>query len=224
MLLLLFSSQALKQNASVYAHVFFCRSGYPPDPNDPDYLPLATFSRTHGPPPPSTWLIIYLSSYTLQSTNVNHHYYLFIYSHPSIYLRCVVLVSALVTYLPKSKADKKVSLLGDSTSADHSQASSSHSHSHFSSFFVCILTNTHTSDFSSMNDFRLLRMLLIPHMLMMLLLWSGYHIGSQISLSIWLTILQRIFSSPHSITTSYLLDDLFFAVIVSFKLFSLFIT
>ncbi|KAK9950331.1 hypothetical protein M0R45_005827 [Rubus argutus] len=38
-------SEALKHNGSLYAHVFFARSGYPPDPNDPEYLPLAAFGR-----------------------------------------------------------------------------------------------------------------------------------------------------------------------------------
>ena len=39
--------QALKNNGSLYAHVFFARSGYPPDPNDPEYQPQAAFWRTH---------------------------------------------------------------------------------------------------------------------------------------------------------------------------------
>ncbi|XP_019184201.1 PREDICTED: cleft lip and palate transmembrane protein 1 homolog isoform X2 [Ipomoea nil] len=62
-----FPSEALKHNGSLYAHVFFARSGYPPDPSDPEYQPLAAFGRTHP----------------------------------------------VVTYLPKSKADKKKSLLGN---------------------------------------------------------------------------------------------------------------
>ena len=37
----------MKHNGSVYAHVFFSRSGYPADPNDPEYQPLAAFGRTH---------------------------------------------------------------------------------------------------------------------------------------------------------------------------------
>ncbi|PKI39727.1 hypothetical protein CRG98_039897 [Punica granatum] len=41
-------SEALKRNGSLYAHVFFARSGYPPDPNDPEYQPLAAFGRTHS--------------------------------------------------------------------------------------------------------------------------------------------------------------------------------
>lgn len=64
-------SQGLKQNGSMYAHVFFARSGYPPDPYDPEFLPLAAFAT----------------------------------SHP------------VVTYLPKSKNDKRRSLLGDSKSS-----------------------------------------------------------------------------------------------------------
>ncbi|XP_047315214.1 cleft lip and palate transmembrane protein 1 homolog [Impatiens glandulifera] len=61
-------SEAVKHNGSVYAHVFFTRSGYPPDPSDPEYQHLAVFGRTHP----------------------------------------------VVIYLPKSKADKKRSLLTSS--------------------------------------------------------------------------------------------------------------
>ncbi|XP_050369046.1 uncharacterized protein LOC126787164 [Argentina anserina] len=67
-----YPSEALMHNGSLYAHVFFARSGYPADPNDPEYLPLAAFGRTH----------------------------------------------AIVINLPKSKAGKKRSLLGDSKDAD----------------------------------------------------------------------------------------------------------
>ncbi|KAA8531264.1 hypothetical protein F0562_005977 [Nyssa sinensis] len=63
-----YPSEALKHNGSLYAHVFFARSGYPPDPNDPEYQPLAAFGRTHS----------------------------------------------IVTYLPKSKANRRRSLLGNS--------------------------------------------------------------------------------------------------------------
>ncbi|CAA2979550.1 cleft lip and palate transmembrane 1 homolog [Olea europaea subsp. europaea] len=63
-----YPSEALKHNGSLYAHVFFARSGYPPDPNDPEYQPFAAFGRTHP----------------------------------------------VVTYFPKSKADKRKSLLGNS--------------------------------------------------------------------------------------------------------------
>ncbi|CAA0839280.1 Transmembrane CLPTM1 family protein [Striga hermonthica] len=42
-----YPSEALKHNGSLYAHVFFARSGYPPDPKDPEYQPLAAFGRTH---------------------------------------------------------------------------------------------------------------------------------------------------------------------------------
>ncbi|KAL4376095.1 hypothetical protein GQ457_02G010340 [Hibiscus cannabinus] len=62
-----YPSQSLKNNGSLYAHVFFARSGYPPDPNDPEYQPQAAFGRTHS----------------------------------------------VVAYLPKSRADKKKSLLGN---------------------------------------------------------------------------------------------------------------
>ncbi|KAF5727625.1 cleft lip and palate transmembrane protein 1 [Tripterygium wilfordii] len=40
-------SEALKHNGSLYAHVFFARSGYPPDPTDPEYQPTAAFGRMH---------------------------------------------------------------------------------------------------------------------------------------------------------------------------------
>ncbi|KAG4113752.1 hypothetical protein ERO13_D12G002000v2 [Gossypium hirsutum] len=62
-----YPSQALKNNGSLYAHVFFARSGYPPDPNDPEFQPQATFGRTHS----------------------------------------------VVAYLPKSRSDKRKSLLGN---------------------------------------------------------------------------------------------------------------
>ncbi|XP_048327517.1 uncharacterized protein LOC107415755 [Ziziphus jujuba] len=42
-----YPSEALKNNGSLYAHVFFARSGYPPDPNDPEYQHLSVFGRTH---------------------------------------------------------------------------------------------------------------------------------------------------------------------------------
>ncbi|KAG6595710.1 Cleft lip and palate transmembrane protein 1, partial [Cucurbita argyrosperma subsp. sororia] len=42
-----YPSEALKQNGTLYAHVFFARSGYTPDPNDPEFQPLATFGRAH---------------------------------------------------------------------------------------------------------------------------------------------------------------------------------
>ncbi|KAF6143929.1 hypothetical protein GIB67_001723 [Kingdonia uniflora] len=61
-------SEAVKHNGTVYAHVFFARSGYPPDPTDPEYQPFAAFGRTYP----------------------------------------------VVTYLPKSRKDKRKSLLGDS--------------------------------------------------------------------------------------------------------------
>uniref|UniRef100_A0A2P2NGP9 Cleft lip and palate transmembrane protein n=1 Tax=Rhizophora mucronata TaxID=61149 RepID=A0A2P2NGP9_RHIMU len=61
-----YPSKALKNNGTLFAHVFFARSGYPPDPNDPEYQPLAAFGKTYP----------------------------------------------VVTYLPKSKADKRRSLLG----------------------------------------------------------------------------------------------------------------
>lgn len=39
-------SEIVNHNASVYAHAFFARSGYSPDPNDPEYDSWS-FSRTH---------------------------------------------------------------------------------------------------------------------------------------------------------------------------------
>ncbi|KAL3818770.1 hypothetical protein ACJIZ3_004675 [Penstemon smallii] len=63
-----YPSEALKNNGSLYAHVFFARSGFSPDPSDPEYQPIAAFGRTHP----------------------------------------------VVAYLPKSKANKKKSLLSNS--------------------------------------------------------------------------------------------------------------
>ncbi|CAL5324094.1 unnamed protein product [Camellia sinensis] len=71
-----YPSEALKHNGSLYAHVFFAQSGYPPDPNDPEYQPLAAFGRTHP----------------------------------------------VVTYLPKSKTDKRKSLLGSSKDSSEDAA------------------------------------------------------------------------------------------------------
>ncbi|XP_077249682.1 uncharacterized protein LOC143889390 isoform X2 [Tasmannia lanceolata] len=42
-----FPSEGLKHNGSLYAHVFFARSGYPPDPSDPEYQPFSAFGRTN---------------------------------------------------------------------------------------------------------------------------------------------------------------------------------
>ncbi|KAM0940210.1 hypothetical protein DsansV1_C19g0161481 [Dioscorea sansibarensis] len=42
-----FPSEAVKHNGSLYAHVFFARSGYPADPNDPEYQQLSAFGKTH---------------------------------------------------------------------------------------------------------------------------------------------------------------------------------
>ncbi|XP_042470318.1 cleft lip and palate transmembrane protein 1 homolog isoform X1 [Zingiber officinale] len=67
-----YPSEAVKHNGTLYAHVFFARSGYPPDPNDPEYEPLSTFRRTHS----------------------------------------------VVAFFPKSKSDKKRSLLGSSKDSE----------------------------------------------------------------------------------------------------------
>ncbi|KAF5745076.1 cleft lip and palate transmembrane protein 1 [Tripterygium wilfordii] len=40
-------SEAMKHNGSLYAHVFFARSSYPPDPTDPEYQPTAAFGRIY---------------------------------------------------------------------------------------------------------------------------------------------------------------------------------
>lgn len=63
-----YPSEALKHNGSLFAHIFFARSGFPVDPNDPEYQPLSAFGLKHP----------------------------------------------IVAYLPKSKANKKKSLLGNS--------------------------------------------------------------------------------------------------------------
>ncbi|KAJ8769169.1 hypothetical protein K2173_000944 [Erythroxylum novogranatense] len=67
-----YPAEALKHNGSFYAHVFFARSGFPVDPNDPEYHPVNAYGKTHP----------------------------------------------IVTYLPKSKADKRRSLLGNSEGSE----------------------------------------------------------------------------------------------------------
>uniref|UniRef100_A0A1D1YVH0 Cleft lip and palate transmembrane protein 1 n=1 Tax=Anthurium amnicola TaxID=1678845 RepID=A0A1D1YVH0_9ARAE len=42
-----YPSEAVKHNGSLYAHVFFARSGFNPDPSDPEYQPLYAFGRSH---------------------------------------------------------------------------------------------------------------------------------------------------------------------------------
>ncbi|GBG87073.1 hypothetical protein CBR_g44530 [Chara braunii] len=39
-------SESVKRNGSLYAHVFFAKSGYPADPSDPTFDPTAAFGRT----------------------------------------------------------------------------------------------------------------------------------------------------------------------------------
>eukprot|EP00252_Welwitschia_mirabilis_P019611 TRINITY_DN4588_c0_g1_i2.p1 TRINITY_DN4588_c0_g1~~TRINITY_DN4588_c0_g1_i2.p1 ORF type:complete len:615 (+),score=94.38 TRINITY_DN4588_c0_g1_i2:204-2048(+) len=41
-------SEAVRNNGTLYAHVFFTRSGYSPDPSDPEYEPSFTFSGTQS--------------------------------------------------------------------------------------------------------------------------------------------------------------------------------
>ncbi|KAI5672150.1 hypothetical protein M9H77_12514 [Catharanthus roseus] len=71
-------SEGLKQNGSLFAHVFFARSGFPPDPNDPEFQPLSAFERTHP----------------------------------------------IVIYLPKSKRDKRKSLLGSTKNSNLAEVES----------------------------------------------------------------------------------------------------
>uniref|UniRef100_A0A803KNK9 Cleft lip and palate associated transmembrane protein n=1 Tax=Chenopodium quinoa TaxID=63459 RepID=A0A803KNK9_CHEQI len=71
-------SEDLKHNGTLYAHVFFARSGYSPDPSEPEYQPLATFGRS----------------------------------------------KPVVTILPKSKVDKRKSLLGDTKSSSEDKTMS----------------------------------------------------------------------------------------------------
>jgi hypothetical protein len=40
-------SEAVQHNGTLYAHVFFARSGFSPDPESPEYIRLATFSKRH---------------------------------------------------------------------------------------------------------------------------------------------------------------------------------
>ncbi|CAK9156049.1 unnamed protein product [Ilex paraguariensis] len=122
-------SEALKHNGSLYAHVFFARSGYPPDPSDPEYQPSASFGRTHS----------------------------------------------IVAYLPKSKADKRKSLLGDSKGSAESATLSEVG-------FVVLYV------FGTSSDVRWLMTLELT--LKMMVLWNGFHIGSPMLQSIWLMILQ----------------------------------
>uniref|UniRef100_A0A7N0TZ62 Cleft lip and palate associated transmembrane protein n=1 Tax=Kalanchoe fedtschenkoi TaxID=63787 RepID=A0A7N0TZ62_KALFE len=42
-----YPSEALKNNGSLFAHVFFARSGYVPDPSDAEYDPLSAFGVSH---------------------------------------------------------------------------------------------------------------------------------------------------------------------------------
>ncbi|KAF0893191.1 hypothetical protein E2562_023213 [Oryza meyeriana var. granulata] len=43
-----YPSETLKHNGSLYAHVYFARSGYPVDPTDPEYEQSSAFGRTHS--------------------------------------------------------------------------------------------------------------------------------------------------------------------------------
>ncbi|KMZ64783.1 putative Cleft lip and palate transmembrane protein [Zostera marina] len=67
-----YPSEDLKHNGSLYVHVFFALSGYPCDPDDPQYQRTFVFSKTHP----------------------------------------------IVAYLPKSKVDKNMNLLGNEGSKE----------------------------------------------------------------------------------------------------------
>ncbi|KAG0595901.1 hypothetical protein M758_UG207900 [Ceratodon purpureus] len=41
-------SESVQQNGTLYAHVFFARSGFSPDPENPEYARSATFSKRHS--------------------------------------------------------------------------------------------------------------------------------------------------------------------------------
>ncbi|KAI3450959.1 hypothetical protein Pfo_007624 [Paulownia fortunei] len=104
-----YPSEALKNNGSLYAHVFFARSGYPPDPKDPEYQPLAAFGRTYRE--------IILLIYFWTRVTVYLQYCGCLKSYKLFFLCIAVVIS-----LPKSKADKRKSLLANSkdTSDDES--------------------------------------------------------------------------------------------------------
>lgn len=40
-------SESVQHNGTLYAHVFFAKSGFSPDPKSPEYVRSATFSRRH---------------------------------------------------------------------------------------------------------------------------------------------------------------------------------
>ena len=90
--------QALKHNGSLYAHVYFARSGYPVDPTDPEYEQKSAFGRTHC---------------TCSVFHCMFFLYMIIYIYMEYWLHCTCHL-AVVAFLPKSKAGKKKSLLGDS--------------------------------------------------------------------------------------------------------------
>lgn len=94
--------QAVKNNGSLYAHVYFARSGYPADPNDPEYQPLAAFGRTHCK---DVSLAVYIFIWLKKKKNKS-----------ALKISSISLISAIVAYFPKSRADKKKSLLGNKDS------------------------------------------------------------------------------------------------------------
>ena len=102
--------QALKHNGSLYAHVFFAHSGYSPDPSDPEYQPQAAFGRTHR-----------MIFFCLINTSAT---FLCEFKKLVYKVSLFFLASAVVTYLPKTKADKKKSLLGNSPDSSEGQVTS----------------------------------------------------------------------------------------------------
>ncbi|CAI9108837.1 OLC1v1008533C1 [Oldenlandia corymbosa var. corymbosa] len=42
-----YPSEALKHNGTLYAHIYFARSGFLPDPNDPGYQPVSAFGHRY---------------------------------------------------------------------------------------------------------------------------------------------------------------------------------
>lgn len=85
-------------------HVFFALSGYPCDPDDPQYQRTFVFSKTHRK---LSWFFC-----------CSH------FNHPRIChvcMDCILILSlfsAIVAYLPKSKVDKNMNLLGNEGSKE----------------------------------------------------------------------------------------------------------
>lgn len=80
----------MSRNASVYVHTFFSRSGYNPDPNDPEY-DAWSFSKPHRK--------LFVSFTRFRFGTLPEH-------------KVDPLFAAVLIHLPKPKADKRKSLLG----------------------------------------------------------------------------------------------------------------